>query len=126
MNDMMRTISEKIKATHEADGVVVKPYYRPESLGPKDASIVIVPMNPPKQSDFASDQPLRKQLNYQINIEASSKEKATQLALTVEKILLELDFFQLSGGLDDYFPDTGRYVDARRYRGYSDLYDIKY
>lgn len=126
MSDMMRQISDKLRALPELQGVTIKPYYRPEALLKSASSIVIVPMAPPRQMTFGSDRPLRKEFTYQINIEASSKETCTQLALAVERVLLALGFIQLSGGLDEYFVETERYVDARRYRGYSDMYDIHY
>ena len=126
MTDMLKYIGDCLMEMPELEGIVIKPYYRPESLEKSAPSIVIVPMNPPRQATYGSDKPLRKEFNYQINIEASSKPECTRLALAVEKFLLEMDCYQLSGGLDEYFVETERYVDARRYRLYSNLYDAEH
>ena len=126
MSDMMMVVASKIKERPELADVTVKPYYRPESLAQDKASLVIVPMAPPRQVDFGSDKPLRKQFTYQINIEASSKALCTSVALAVDEVLTGLGFYQLNGGIDEYFVETKRFVDARRYRGYSQLYDTAY
>lgn len=126
MTDMMQTIQQKLKKLEVFEGVVIKPYYRPESMSDSDPSVVIVPMAPAKQETFGSNTPLRKQFSYQINVEASTKARATELAHATEKVLLEMGFLQLSGGLDEYFIETRRYVDARRYRGHSALYDVEH
>lgn len=100
MSDMMKMIADRFKALPELSEVTIKPYYRPESLKANMASLVIVPMAPPKQADFGSDKALRKQFTYQFNIEASTKSQCTEIACAVEKVMDELQFHQLSGGLD--------------------------
>lgn len=126
MTDMMVTIRDKLANLPELKGVTIKPYYRPEALAKDKPSLVIVPMTPPKQETFGSDAFLRKQFTYQMTIEARTKAEVTRIACAVEKVLHEMGFTQLSGGLDEYFKETERYVDARRYRGLSRLYDIDY
>lgn len=126
MSDMMQILANQFKELPELKDVVVKPYYRPESLAPNKASLVIVPMNPPRQSDYGSNKALRKQFTYQFNIEASTKAKCTEIATAIERVLVKLGFHQLNGGLDEYFAETKRFVDARRYRGYSRIYDTNY
>ena len=126
MTDMMTVIHNHLKVLPELEGVTIKPYYRPESLARHQSSLAIVPMAPARQNSFASDEPLRKEFTYQMNIEASTKEECTRIAGAVEKVFLKLGFYQLSGGLDEYFVETKRYVDARRYRGYSSIYDTEY
>ncbi|HFR4576465.1 TPA: hypothetical protein ACHWJ6_000806 [Streptococcus suis] len=126
MSDMMKTIAERFKLQPELKDLVIKPYYRPESLGKNEPSLIIVPMAPPKQKGYGSDKPLRKEFTYQITIEAKTKVRCTEIALACERVMLELGFTQLNGGLDEYFIETARYVDARRYRGYSKLYDTNY
>ncbi|HFI0902325.1 TPA: hypothetical protein ACGOYP_001714 [Streptococcus suis] len=126
MSDMMKRIGVLLKQQPELVDIAVKPYYRPESLDANEPSITIIPMAPPKQVSFGSDRALQKEFTYQINSEASSKSKATEIALAVERVLNELGFVQLNSGLDEYFIETNRYVDVRRYRGRSSLYDIDY
>lgn len=126
MSDMMKNIHERLKSAVALKGVVIKPYYRPETLDKSASSLVIVPMAPPRQDSFGSNKPLRKEFTYQINIEASSKLECSRIATECEQVLLAMGFIQLNGGLDEYFVETGRYVDARRYRGYSAIYDTDY
>ncbi|MDG3136269.1 hypothetical protein [Streptococcus suis] len=126
MSDMMRRIADLLKKESVMDGVTIKPYYRPESLAQSDPSLAIVPIAPPKQHSFASDRSLNKEFTYQMNIEASTKARCTEIALAVEKVMVSMGFHQLNGGLDEYFIETNRYVDARRYRGYSSIYDTDY
>lgn len=126
MSDMMKKIADLLKTEPAMQGVAIKPYYRPESLNKRDPSLAIVPMAPPKQYSFASNKPLRKEFTYQMNIEAPTKSRCTEIAQAVENVLFGLGFIQLNGGLDEYFVETERYVDARRYRGYSAIYDTDY
>lgn len=126
MTNMIKVISDRLKELPELSDVTIKAYYRPEILAEDDSSLVIIPMSPPKQASFGSDIPLRKEFTFQFNIEASSRDEVTRIALAMEKILLQMGFYQLSGGLDEYFVETKRYVDARRFRGYSMLYDADY
>lgn len=126
MSDMMKLIAMRLKERPELAGVTIKPYYRPESLAQDESSLVIVPMAPPRQADYGSDKALRKQFTYQMNIEASSKDLCTSIACAVEEVLADLGFHQLNGGLDEYFVETQRFVDARRYRGYGQLYETAY
>jgi len=44
----------------------------------------------------------------------------------IKQEMKKLNYGQMTGGLDEYFPDTGRFVDARRYRGTTSLYDTDY
>lgn len=125
MKDMLRHIAEELKKSPELKSVVIKPYARPESLK-QESSLVIIPIGPPRQETIGSNKPLRKEFTYQINAEATQPRLVKELAIAAEKIMLELGFYQLPEGLDEYFEETKRYVDARRYRGHSKLYETDY
>ena len=124
--DILRKIGETLIAVPALKGVVVKPFERPESVKAQDPSVVIVPMKPPTQTTYGSNIPLRKRFTYQIEVEAATYLKAIELGLAVEKAMLGLGFYQLDEGMESYFGETRRYVDVRRYRGYSELYDTEY
>lgn len=126
MTDMLEHIAEGMKQLPKLKDVVIKPYYRPESTPDNVASVVIVPVTPAQASAYGSNKPLKKQFTYQINVEAFTKAKSAEIANAIGEYLLEKGFMQINGGIDDYFRETKRYVDARRYRGYSPLYDTQY
>lgn len=124
--DMVLSIANKLKEKVELAQVSIKPYYRPESLPEREPSVVIIPLESPRQNSYGGDRPLRKEFTYQINVESGNLSEVKRLARIVEEVLLDLDFFQLPEGLDEYFVETRRYVDSRRYRGYSSIYQIDY
>ena len=51
----------------------------------------------------------------------------TWVQYEIKKEMKKLGFGQISGqGLDEYFSETKRFVDARRYEGNTKIYDTKY
>lgn len=122
MGDVICDTLEKLNL----EDVYIGMFQRPESLAGNASSIVLIALNPPSQSAFASNKFLQRHFTYQINVESSDYYETKRLAREVEKVLLDLNFFQQSGGLDEYFEGTKRYVDARTYRGSAQLYDIEY
>ncbi len=83
-------------------------------------------MNAPEMMSFGSNKNLAMQYSYQINVESQDYEETKKLARAVREAMKSLSWSQLSGGLDEYFEETKRYVDARRYRGHSAFYDDAY
>ena len=116
--------SDKLKSIDDFGGI--KDFVRPEELASNASSVVIIPLTSPEQVEFASDTPLRKRFLFQVNVETTDYDETKSVAREVEKAMLALSFFQQSGGLDEYFEETGRYVDARTYRGYSNIHDLDY
>lgn len=49
--------------------------------------------------------------------------EAKNIQRKVELILQSIGFYQAEGGLEEYFKETTRYVDARVYEGNSMLYE---
>ncbi|GFH42738.1 hypothetical protein Hs30E_12890 [Lactococcus hodotermopsidis] len=122
MKDMMTEVFQVLSGKSELADVVIKSFEPPETLTDNASSIVIVPVGSPEQAMAGSDKFLAKRFVYQINVETSDRIETKRLAKAVEGAMLSMKFVQLSGGLDEYFSETKRYVDARRYVGVSKLY----
>ena len=127
MNDMLMEIYNKLATSTIIDNKRIKFYETPENMDLNSAPfIVISPLAPPEPSYYGSDDELAMEMTYQINVEATERTKAKEVQLEVKKLLKQLGFSQLTGGLDTYFKETKRYVDARRYIYVSDIYETDY
>lgn len=127
MNDMLMEIYNKLATSTIIDNKRIKFYETPENMNLNSAPfIVISPLTPPEPSYYGSDDELAMEMTYQINVEATERMKAKEIQLEVKKLLKQLGFSQLTGGLDTYFKETKRYVDARRYIYVSDIYETDY
>lgn len=100
-----------------------KSYDRYENLAENLTSITVTPTGPPEQVATGSNTSLAKHFVYQVSIEATDRMTCKNLQRIVEGILELKGFFQAVGGLDEYFKETKRYVDARFYEGNSKLYE---
>lgn len=123
VKDMLTEIGELFKQDEVLRSVKTKTFKRPESLPSDQTSIVIVPLAPPRQTNFGSDKPLVKKFMYQIDVESVSRLECKDLQNRIEKKLMVIDFFQSDNGLERYDEDTNRYLDARTYKGFSSLYE---
>lgn len=127
MNDMLMEIYNKLATSTIIDNKRIKFYETPENMNLNSAPfIVISPLVPPEPSYYGSDDELAMEMTYQINVEATERMKAKEVQLEVKKLLKQLGFSQLQGGLDTYFKETKRYVDARRYVYVSNIYETNY
>ncbi|CAI3432335.1 hypothetical protein [Enterococcus cecorum] len=127
MNDMLMEIYNKLATSTIIDNKRIKFYETPENMNLNSAPfIVISPLAPPEPSYYGSDDELAMEMTYQVNVEATKRMKAKEVQLEVKKLLKQLGFSQLTGGLDAYFKETKRYVDARRYIYVSDIYKTDY
>lgn len=126
IKDVMQDVMEAIKDYVNDDSVVIKSYSLPETLQDVEKFILIVPLNAPEMMSFGSNKNLAMQYSYQINVESQDYEETKKLARAVREAMKSLSWSQSSGGLDEYFEETKRYVDARRYRGHSAFYDEAY
>lgn len=101
-------------------------YEMPDGILP-NTMIIIRPMRPPETQTSGSDEPLNKSLLYQIDVQATEMEVPKNIQAEVERVMRSLGFLRLnSDELDEYFPDTKRYVDARRFIKTTNLYDTNY
>lgn len=126
-HDMLAEVEEAllkdldIQVIKAAKGL--KSYQRPESLPDTQTSIIIDPLGPPEEAAKGSNTSLSNKFIYQINVESTDRIECKKLQSKIKTLLNEFGFTQTSGGLDEYFDTTKRYVDARRYIGYSKLYE---
>ncbi|MDR2976860.1 MAG: hypothetical protein LBV19_06065 [Streptococcaceae bacterium] len=127
LHDMIQELTDWLVSDDEIkwlkEAGAVKSFIRPESLAADVTSLTVAPIGPPAQEAMGSNQSLAKKFIYQINVEAAERMTAKKLQRKVEIILLNHGFVQMSDGLDEYFEKTNRYADARRYVGYSPLYE---
>lgn len=104
----------------------VKLYNYPETGDKSGAFITIRPVQPQSTAYMGSDKELSVNFFYQIDVEAGYSSTCKQIQREIKKVLAEMQFYQTDGGLDEYFPETRRFVDARRYSGNSRMYDTNY
>ena len=127
MNDMLNEIMQVLATDSDILSIQktggFKSYSRYENLSGSLTSITVTPTGPPEQTALSSNDSLAKHFVYQVSIEAIDRLTVKKLQNTVENILKTKGFFQMNGGLDEYFSDTKRYVDARFYEGNSNLYE---
>lgn len=127
MNDMLNEIMKALSTDSDIMDIQktggLKSYVRYEKLAENLTSITVTPGGPPLQTALSSNGSLAKHFIYQVSIESTDRMIAKKLQSKVENILISLGFFQMSGGLDEYFEETKRYVDARFYEGNSNLYE---
>lgn len=101
-------------------------YEMPDSELPKTL-IIIRPYSPPIPAYSGSDKYLSQKLTFQIDVQAVDRLTCKKLQRQIEKVLYELNYRRLlNQELDDYFKDTRRYVDARRYQKVTPIYDTNY
>lgn len=127
MNDMlhelMSVLAEDSDILHIKQTGGLKSYKRREELEDDMTSITVIPTGPPEQAGFGSNTSLTKHFMYQVCIEATERMVCKELQKKVEALFQTKGFYQMSGGLDQYFVETKRFVDARFYQGYSKLYE---
>ncbi|RDG21648.1 hypothetical protein [Lactococcus cremoris] len=123
LNELMQALvtDSEIQEIQQNEGF--KSYVRRDELAKEKTSITVIPSGPPESAGFASNDSLAKHFVYQVSIEAAEREIPKSLQRKVENILKSKGFYQMPGGVDDYFPTTQRYVDARFYQGNSSLND---
>lgn len=130
MKDMMMEIYTALCADQLISENVTKDrikfYEAPETLDVSKPFIVIDVLSPQTSVNFAANKVVSKQFSYQINVETPDRVLTKRISRSVSYIMRNLDFGQLNGGLDTYFKETKRYVDARRYRKNTRTYDTDY
>ena len=104
----------------------IKFYEAPETLDVSKPFIVIDVLSPQTSANFVANKVVSKQFSYQINVETPDRVLTKRISRSVSYIMRNLDFGQLNGGLDTYFKETKRYVDARRYRKNTRTHDTDY
>lgn len=111
----------------ETEQYRIKFYEQPETADKTGAFITIRPVDVPNEAYHGSDQELSIEHLIQIDVESTYRTTCKQIQHEIKKEMKKLSFGQVSGqGLDEYFPETRRFVDARRYDGNTKIYDTNY
>ena len=131
MKDMMMEVYDQLIANDLIKEKVTKErikfYEVPESLDTSKPFIVIdTPLGPPTSAYYAANKEMSQIFSYQINVETTNRKLTDELSKEIKKIMWKNDFKQLSGGLDAYFTETKRFVQARRYRKNTKMHDTDY
>ncbi len=101
-------------------------YEMPDGTLPKNL-IIIRPYSPPEPAYGGSDKYLAQRLIFQIDVQATDRMTCKKLQREIEQQLLEIGYKRLPNQeLDEYFKDTRRFVDARRYQKITRIYDANY
>lgn len=105
----------------------IKYYQQPETADKSGAFITIRPVDVPNEAYHGSDRELSIEHLIQIDVESKYRATCKQIQYEIKKEMKTLGFGQVSGqGLDEFFSETNRYVDARRYDGNTRIYDTQY
>ncbi|EMS6971481.1 DUF3168 domain-containing protein [Listeria monocytogenes] len=79
--------------------------------------LLIIPLDVPVPTNFSSNEAVWEDFLVQIDVQSDDRLTVKQIQEEVRKEMKQIGFGQLAGGLDEYFPETGRFVDARKYSG---------
>lgn len=101
-------------------------YEYPEGKDDTKAFIIIDPLHPPYESTGASNIALTTVHTVQIDVQSPIRTEVKLIQKNVNEVMKSLGFSRLPEGLDEYLKDVRRYVDARRYRINTKLYDTNY
>ncbi|ECL1811959.1 TPA_asm: DUF3168 domain-containing protein [Listeria monocytogenes] len=93
-------------------------YYDFPSTGDSNKTfLLIIPLDVPVPTNFSSNEAMWEDFLVQIDVQSDDRLTVKQIQEEVRKEMKQIGFGQLAGGLDEYFPETGRFVDARKYSG---------
>lgn len=94
----------------------IKFYEYPATASVTQPFIIIDPLGPPLDTDFADDDPLAEEYMYQVDVWTKKRNETKELARRVKQALRKSGFYYYAGGVDEYDSDTKIYRDARRFR----------
>lgn len=131
MKDMMMEVYNALIENETIKELVtpqrIKFYEVPETLDTTKPFIIIDNFfGPQTNAYFANNKALSIRFNYQINVESTDRMVTKQISKAVEETMKQIGFGRLEGGLDQYFNETKRFVDARRYRKNTQIHDTDY
>ncbi|KAA9520750.1 DUF3168 domain-containing protein [Listeria monocytogenes] len=93
-------------------------YYDFPSTGDSNKTfLLIIPLDVPVPTNFSSNEAMWEDFLVQIDVQSDNRLIVKQIQEEVRKEMKQIGFGQLAGGLDEYFSETGRFVDARKYSG---------
>lgn len=130
MKDMLMIIYNQLLANPVIKESVtdkrIKFYDYPETGDAENPFIVISPIGVPAGNAEGSDKELSLRFTYQIDVQGKNRIVVKQIQKAIKDTMAELRYKQLPEGLDTYFNETKRFLDARRYRKNTELYDTDY
>ncbi|EAK8847152.1 DUF3168 domain-containing protein [Listeria monocytogenes] len=95
----------------------IKYYYFPGTGDSTKTFLLIIPLDVPIPTNFSSNESRMEDFLVQIDVQSNDRLIVKKIQDEVRKEMKQIGFGQLAGGLDEYFPETGRFVDARKYSG---------
>ncbi|MBC1233628.1 DUF3168 domain-containing protein [Listeria booriae] len=102
----------------------MKFYKYPETADDTKPFIIISLLEPPREATYASDDAKVEHVSIQVDVEATDRMLVKEIQGQIKQILKEMNVMQELGGLDEYFDETKRFVDSRKYSGFPySLYD---
>lgn len=134
VKDMIDLIYQTLKNNPTIGGLTkaidgsyrIRKYDYPETADQSKTFVLIKPLGPPIASNSASDEDMQIEFTFQIAVESPDRKEVKQVQSEIKKEMKKLNYGQMTDGLDVYFEATGHFVDARRYRGNTALYDTNY
>lgn len=88
--------------------------------------IIITPLSTPIPAIYGSNQELAIEMTCQLSVEGGNRKQVKELAYRIKQLMWGVGFGQLEFGLDEYLDDVQRFVDVRRYRKVTNLYETNY
>lgn len=114
------------QATLNANKHAIFYYKEPDGTLPSTL-ILIRPYSPPQYEVSASDSGMQQSVTVQIDVQSTKRMTCKELQAEIEKELRQIGYRRLNGqDLDEYFEDSKRYVDARRYKLNTKIYEMGY
>lgn len=101
----------------EKVGSRIYSYQVNESADTSGIFIMIRPLDVPQLEKAVSNNYMAESHMVQIDVEGKSLADVQAVQKEIRKILHGINLTQLPNGLDDYFEQTNRYIDSRRYEG---------
>ncbi len=95
----------------------IKYYDFPSTGDSTKTFLLIIPLDVPSPTVYSSNTSTMEDFLVQIDVQSNDRLIAKKIQDEVRKEMKQIGFGQLAGGLDEYFPETGRFVDARKYSG---------
>lgn len=131
MKDMMMEVYNQLISNSVISEKVTKErikfFQLPESFDTSKPFIILdSPLGAQRGVTFGSNEELSINFAYQLNVESNNRMLTKEIAKSVKDTMWSMGFGQIDGGIDTYFEDTKRYVDVRRYRKNTRLYDVNY
>lgn len=132
MNDMLTDIYNALMANNElktlvtgTKGIRVTYYIYDDTRDQTGLHLIIAPVMPPTPAVGGSDKELSVELTYQIDAVSANRKDVKRAQFLIKQIMSAMGFSQLPDGLDELL-ENKTYVDARRYRMNTKLYQTNY